>query len=138
MAKLLNKIVNKYIPLPNAVNIKNTAQLIADLQDTPYEQHIKLASLDIENMYPNIPTNELVQIIQRKCTEQGLEAGITKEIVKVTRMVIEQNYFEFQHKCYIQQRGLAMAPPSSSMLSEIFIKELESTNITRILTKITY
>jgi hypothetical protein len=45
-----------YIPLPYTFSEKNTVQLINDLTDIPYDSNIKFASVDITNMYSNIPT----------------------------------------------------------------------------------
>jgi hypothetical protein len=37
-----------------------------DITEIPYNQNLKLASLDIDNMYPNIPTHELCSI-KKEC-----------------------------------------------------------------------
>jgi hypothetical protein len=65
MAKYLNKLIHLYIPLPNAFNIKISVLHIDDLLEIPYNRGIRLVSFDIENMYPNIPSNELIRIIEK-------------------------------------------------------------------------
>jgi hypothetical protein len=57
LAKYLNKLIQIYIPLPNAFNVKSSVYLMDDLLDIPHKQGIKLASFDKENMYPSVPTN---------------------------------------------------------------------------------
>ena len=41
-------------------NVHNTVTLINDLKELDYKNQIKLASLDISNMYMNIPTTEII------------------------------------------------------------------------------
>jgi hypothetical protein len=125
LAKLLNKLIATYIPLPYVYNVKNTVQLMKDLTEIPYNQELKLISFDIDNTYPNIPTDKLINIIKEMCSEQALEDNITNELTKITQTTIEQNYFVFQNKNYIQQKGLAMGAPSSSVLAEIYLQNLE-------------
>jgi hypothetical protein len=69
LAKHLNKLIQLYIPLPNAFKVKSSTHLIDDLLDIPYKQGLKLVSFDVENMYHSIPTNELVQIIDNMSLE---------------------------------------------------------------------
>ena len=64
LAKYLTKLIHLHIPFPNAFNIKNAVHLIDDLLEIPHKQGIRLVSFDIENMYTNIPSNELVRIIE--------------------------------------------------------------------------
>jgi hypothetical protein len=52
-----------FAPLPNTYNVKNTSHLIQQLHQTPLTPHSRLASLDISNMYPNIPIKETKQIL---------------------------------------------------------------------------
>ena len=56
LAKLVSDIIKKEIPLPNTFNVKNTVQLIKDLQEISISECTHLASFDIKDMYTNIPT----------------------------------------------------------------------------------
>ena len=82
LAKSFNKLIQLYIPLPNAFNVKSAVHLIDDLLDIPYKQGLKLASFDIDNMYPNIPTNELIPIIDDMSIRNQLDKGITNELIR--------------------------------------------------------
>ena len=88
----------------------------------------------MENVYPNIPTNKLIPIIEDMLLSNQLDAKTTNELIKITYMVIEQNYFTFRNKNYSQTTGLAMGAPSSAILSEIYLQHLEHTKITDIIT----
>jgi hypothetical protein len=54
--------------------------------------------------------------------------------LSVNHTIIGQNYFEFQNRCYIQNKGLSMGAPISAILSEIYLQNLECTKIIKILT----
>jgi hypothetical protein len=104
-----------------------------DLANIPYVPGLRLASLDISNMYTNISINELLNIMEDMCINNGLEPTPRQEILRITRLIVTQNYFKFQDKTYIQKKGLAMGAPTSSFLSEIFLQHIENTKIVNIL-----
>ena len=54
LSKLFTQKINNIAPLPNTFNIKNTTDLLQNLQDTPIYPHFTFASLDITNLHPNI------------------------------------------------------------------------------------
>jgi hypothetical protein len=106
-----------------------------DLLDIPLKQRTKLASFDIENMYPSIPTNELVPIIENMSINNQLDTNTTHDLMKVTPTILEQNYFTLRNNNYSQVTGLAMGAPSSGILSEIYLQRLEHTKTIDILTQ---
>jgi len=50
-------------PLPHTYNTNNTTDLINKLKNTPPLPHYTLASLDITNLYTNVPVDEIRNII---------------------------------------------------------------------------
>jgi hypothetical protein len=94
-----------------------------------------MASMDISNMYTNIPTNDLIQIIGKWCGLFNADTFVKQEILKVSNLLKKQNHFKFKDKTYIQKKGLAVGAPTSSILSEIFLQYLENTVIHDILRK---
>jgi hypothetical protein len=53
LSKLLTHVLAACIEIPNAFNIKNTPSVIRSLKDVSINKGIRLASLDIKNMYTN-------------------------------------------------------------------------------------
>jgi hypothetical protein len=47
VAKMLTSKLHTYTPLPYTYNIKNSAHLISDLKEIPYDPNLRLAPLDI-------------------------------------------------------------------------------------------
>jgi hypothetical protein len=133
LARMLTDILKTHIPLPNVYNVQNSTQLMNDISQIPFVPELKLASLDISNVYTNIPTKDLINIINNICKNHNIEDTITREIISITNLIITQNHFSSQDKTYVQNNGLAMGVPTSSILSEIYLQFLENTKIFDIL-----
>lgn len=79
-------------------------------------------------MYTNIPPQELVEIIKIMCKQNDLNKITYNEMVKICD-IITQNYFWYNNLQYIQEQGLAIGAPTSSIFSEIYLQYLENTKI---------
>ena len=135
IAKQLVKILNTHIPLPFVYNITNTIHLLTDLREIPCSNNLCFASFDISNMYTNIPTNQIPDIIRILCNQQNIESKLQSEIMRLCQVVLTQNYFSFRSSTYLQTTGLAMGAPTSPLFSEIFLQYLEDTHFFTILTQ---
>jgi hypothetical protein len=71
-----------------------------ELAQVPYNSYLRLASLDINNMYANIPTNELTPHITALCNWYNKGKEIEQEIIKLTKVILKQNYFQFNDSIY--------------------------------------
>jgi len=120
-------ILKSHIPLPNVHNVQNSVQIMKDLSHIPFFSELKLASLDISNMYTSIPTEDPTNIIDTLCKIHNLEDTLTRENLTMARLIITHNYFSFLDKTNLQKNGLAMGAPTSSILSEIYLQYLENT-----------
>jgi hypothetical protein len=58
---------------------------------------------------------------------------IKNELIILTNLVVNQNYFEFNTTCYKQIEGLGMGVPTSALFAEIFLQWLEHMSIVTIL-----
>jgi hypothetical protein len=70
----MRNILPEYLQLPNALNVKNTAELSQDLKAIPVNLDTRPASFDMTNMYTNIPTIELIHNIDKE-----LKKHVTKQ-----------------------------------------------------------
>jgi hypothetical protein len=113
IAKLLVKKLEAYIPLPNTFNVRNSTHLITDLKEIPIDSDLRVASFDITDMYPYVPTTDLVKIIENSCDQHELNHDLKTEIINLSNTLIQQNYFQYQDFIYIQKEGPAMGAPFS-------------------------
>ena len=51
------------------------------------------------------------------------------ELINLTKVILEQNYFTFDNKYYLQRDGLAMGSPLSGILAEIYLNHIETNEI---------
>ena len=121
LAKQLVKTLETHIPLTHIFNVKNSVHLMNDLNEIPFDKELKFVSFDVSNMYTNIPTNELIEIIENMCKRNGLEQTIYNDIIKTCKLVTAQNYCQHANNQYIQEQGLVMGAPTSSILSEVYL-----------------
>ena len=130
---MLAKNLETFIPLLYTFNVKNTIQLMDDLQDLQFDNDLEFVSCDITNMYTNIPTTELNKIIEVMCKQNVLDKITKNEIIKMCKVLTKQNYFQYRDSQYIQEQCLSMGAPTSSIFSEIYLQYLENTQIYDIL-----
>ena len=84
-------------------------------------------------MYTNIPTQQIPEIISHLCKHNNIEHTTQIGILKICDTILKQNYFEFQESQYSHTQGLTIGAPTSSILSEIYLKYMEHTEIHNIL-----
>jgi len=128
-AKMLVKLLAKHTPLPYTFNVINSTHLINNLFNIPYDHNLRLASFDISNMYTNIPTHELLSIIDTACDNNLVEERMKRDIINLSKTIIDQNYFQFEGLTYKQNDGLAMDAPTSSIFSEFYLQHQENSKI---------
>jgi hypothetical protein len=80
-------------------------------------------------MYSNVPTGDLLHIIDLICGQQLIEDVVKNDLINMAKLVLEQNYFQFENNFYSQKIGLAMGSPTSSILSEMYLQYKECTDI---------
>jgi hypothetical protein len=95
----------------------------------------RLCSFDIKNMYSNIPTQELNNIIINIAKRNYIQVEVIKEIEQLMNLTNKQNYFELDNKFYFQSEGLAMGAPSSALLAEFYLQSMEHNQVLQLLVK---
>jgi hypothetical protein len=127
------KLLKHTMRLPNAFNVQNSKMLMNSLKQLEVHPNVKVCSFDIKNMYTSIPINKLVNIIHRSLTHNNIPDEHIHEITTLTKVILDQNYFQYNNELYSQNEGLAMGAPTSSILAEIYIQYLEHNGIIQIL-----
>ena len=118
--------------MDNKYNIKNSIELTKQLKNVHLSPNSKFISLDIKDMFTNIPVEETINIIQQQLTVLDKDKNLIEQLVKVLRISLKQNYFSYNQEIYIQRDGLPMGSPLSPIISEIFLQQLELQHIEQI------
>jgi len=74
-------------------------------------------------------------IIARTLEKNGVEPHTRQELLNWYDNITHQNYFSNNEKILIQQDGLAMGAPSSGLIAEFFLQNLEDTHLAQISNK---
>ena len=80
-------------------------------------------------MYTNIPTHETLSVIDTACNKNLVEEWLKRDIINLSKTIIDQNYFQFEELTYKQNDGLAMGAPTSSIFSEFYLQHHENSRI---------
>jgi Reverse transcriptase (RNA-dependent DNA polymerase). len=135
LSKLLTQSINQLTPLPFTFNIKNTTQLIRTSKETPILHTHKFASLDISNMYSNIPITETKHIFINIMEFNLLDSNTKHELLTWYDTITKQNYIINKENIIIQNARSAMGAPSSGILSEIFLQYIATLDLTHLTRK---
>jgi len=124
VARLFTQKIKQLAPLPNRHNVHKTREVIKKLNDTPTLPHFTLASLDITNLYTNIPVAETRNTISNTLKQNLLDPQTQQELLNWYDVITQQNYFTINDKILIQRNGLAMGAPTSGLISEFFFYKI--------------
>jgi len=130
LCKYLNNKIKNNIHWDNNYSIKNTSELVDKIKNIQIPKNCMFLSFDVKDMYSNIPIQETVQILEHDLlTSETLSKQEIKDLIKLTRNTLEQNYFEYNKIYYQQMNGLAMGSPLSGSIADIYMHYLETEKI---------
>jgi hypothetical protein len=134
VAKHLTKLLQNYLDLPYTYNAHNSTHLMTHLKTIDLNSDTSICSFDIKNMYTNIPRKDIINITNNVLENNiQIEVSTQKEIIHIMRIIMKQNYYQFEQQYYEQTEGLAIGAPVSAILVDIFIQYMEHKHIYPIL-----
>ncbi len=77
-------------------------------------------------MFTNIPINETIDIISKRLKQTNTNTQYIKEITNILNTILHQNYFTYNLEIYEQKDGLAMGAPTSNIISEAFLQNIDN------------
>ncbi|KAJ4441572.1 hypothetical protein ANN_11428 [Periplaneta americana] len=120
----LLKYLKQILKMDNRYSLNNSQQLIERLQRLSINKSTKLVSLDIENLYTNIPLDETLKIISEKLHKLNTDEKIINQLMQLLSVCTKQNYFRFDNKYFLQTRGVAMGDSLSGFFGRRISTEL--------------
>jgi hypothetical protein len=133
MEKFVTKTLRETLNLPFTYNIKNSIQLINDLNNITINENTRICSFEIKDMYTNIPQQDTTHIIHNILLNYN--ENIAHNIRNMLQIILQQNYFQFDNQFYKQNMGLAMGASTSAIITETYLQNLEHNQIYDLLTK---
>jgi len=132
LAKHLSKTLKDYIHLDYQFNTKNSTTLAQELDQLSIQTTHRLMTLDISDMYVNIPIHDSIRIAKTLLTRQN-NALITGQMIQLLETILQQNYFKFENTFYQPTQGLSMGSPLSGTIAEIFLQHFEQSHLKHLL-----
>lgn len=127
LSKVLNCSIRLLTNFQSPHSIKNSIDLVDKIKNFKMQTGFKLGSLDIVNMFSNIPIPVCINLIVNMLEKRSTNPLIVRDVVSLLNTTLKQNYFCFNNKFFKQTAGLAMGSPLSPLLAEIFMADLEHT-----------
>jgi len=112
VAKKLNDLLQQHLHLNNHYTIDNSTNLAHNLTKLMINDNYRLITLDIKDLYVNIPINETISTTRTQLLKHN-EQQTTNQICTMLGTILGQNYFTFQDQCYQPDKGVAMGSPLS-------------------------
>ena len=132
ISKFLNDIFKKYLNFQPTYSIKNSIEFCHKLQSLNVPIDCLLVSFDVSNLFPSVPVNECLTLMNSLLSRLSLPDYITDSLFVLLRVALEQDFFDFDGNTYKQGLGLAMGSPLSPFLSEVFMNHLETEYISKL------
>ena len=108
VASFLNKILLDLIQLRNTYNVQNSAQLASDLSTIKIHEHHRCVSLDIIDLFTNLPRTEILNITKHLQQYNSIPELTTTQCVTLLQNILDHNYFTNDNKIYTCTKGVAM------------------------------
>ncbi|XP_044738897.1 uncharacterized protein LOC123300392 [Chrysoperla carnea] len=124
IAKWLVSEFNKFNK-PTGDSVLNSMELIEKLKGVNLVDGDKFVSFDVTALFPSVPINKALDHLEEWLTENNVPELERGEYLQLTRLCMEQTYFQFNEKFYKQVHGTSMGNPLSPFLANIFMSRLE-------------
>jgi len=110
--------------------LKDTTTLINELNDLIVEPDTILVTIDVKSLYTCIPHKEGIQACAESLEMLKMNnpnQPDTKTLTSLLEIVLRNNVFKFNGKCFIQLEGTAMGTKLAPAYANIFMGKLEQT-----------
>ena len=124
VAKWLVKQFNLLEPF-ETLDVKNTFEFVEKAQKINFSDEYIMVSFDVESMFPSIPVEKALLCLKKWLEDNELSKKVVDEFLILTRLCVNQSYFQFNGKFYKQGKGLSMGECLSPILSKLYMSEYE-------------
>lgn len=132
-AKVVTRILNKARDSGGNYNVTNSRQACEQLRNLKICPDEKLYSLDIVQMFTNIPVERAISAVKKRQQVLGVDNPTLQIIIKVITHVCKiSTEIAFNNKIYKQIRGLRMGSSLSPILADFVVEDMLDTAFIKI------
>jgi len=125
ITKYLNKRLNNLINLPNTYTVKNSYEIVQELNNIQVNKHNRMITLDIKDLYVNLPVKNILQVHKFWLNKHYNNNTITEQTLYLLKVILKQNYIQYNNQFFQPEKAIAMGSPISSTIAEIYLQFLE-------------
>ncbi|XP_075157659.1 uncharacterized protein LOC142230926 [Haematobia irritans] len=116
----------KILTQDSKYNIKDSLQFKNKIKNLTIKEDEKLVSFDVVSLFPSVPVDLALKIIESRWQELEGHTRLTKNIfMKILKFcIVENRYFTYEDKTYKQKRGLPMGSSASPIVADIVMEHL--------------
>ena len=128
LAAHLNKILHPLTDEGKCV-MKNSVDFVNKCRTIKVKRGFCPVSFDVKSLFTKVPIQHTLSILKSRLSEDSSWKTSTKlelpDIVMLTELCMEGNFFQFSNKYYEQCEGAAMGSPISPVFAEFLLQDLE-------------
>ena len=124
ISKYIDSVLKPYMfELPSFV--KDTTDFINKIRNITLKSNDTfLVTLDVASLYTNIPHEDGIRACEHFLQNETNDKG--SYISQLLRLVLENNYFQFNDEFYLQQMGTAMGSSMAPAYASLFMGKFET------------
>lgn len=136
LCKYITNILKK-ITENSKYNVKDSLQFRDKIKSLKIQYDEKLISLDVVSLFPSIPIDIALDIVEEKWDVIKEYTKIEKNLfMRILNFCITENrYFKYDKSIYVQLKGLPMGSPASPIMADIVMEKLLDTCIGKLSVK---
>jgi hypothetical protein len=89
-----------------------------------------LMTLDIRDLYVNIPIKEMLHITETILQNNNTEKELAQQIILLLNIILNRTYFQYHNNFHQPNKGVSIESPISSTIAEIFLQYHEELILT--------
>ena len=129
LAKHFNKKLNQMIHLPYTYGTRNSKEVAQDLHNIEIRNQLKILTLDIKDLYVNLPIQNIVNITKCLLHKHNNQHIIFTQTLELIKTILHEKYFQYNDNYYQSIKGIALGSPLSSTLAEIYLQYFEELTV---------
>lgn len=125
LCRYITSILNQ-LTINSKYNVKNSKQFKERIKETNIQDDESFFSLDVVSLFPSVPVELALKIIEEKWKDLEPVTKISKSLfIKILKFCICDNrYFRYKNNFYQQRKGLPMGSAASPIVADIVMEEL--------------
>ena len=127
VAPFMNKRLQDLFYLPYIYSTENSQEIVEELIILWINEHMRLITLDIKDMYVNLLITGIMQTASLWLNKHNNNnRQLNEQVLYMLNTFVKQNYFQYDGQIFQPEKGIEMGCPISSTIAEIYLQHLEN------------